>query len=152
MSADYRQLVAFRNSLVRAQDGMTDFRKQLIVGEGVYAVKEAKKICKEERIIKTGNLRNSFHTDASPVVSGNIVRIDVHNTADYASHVEYGHIAVGKGSGTLRDRRRKALAGGKFVRGKYVLTRAVIRTLDTQPVRIGRKLDRYLKQHFGGGR
>lgn len=151
MGAEYSQLVAFANALRKAKDGMPDLKRQIIVGEGLYAVKEAKKICKEERIIKTGNLRNSFHTDPAPIVTDNLARIDVHNSANYASHVEYGHITVSRGGGSLHDRRRKALEGGKFVRGKYVLTRAIYRTRDTQPIRIQRKLNEYLKKVFGGG-
>lgn len=150
MGAEYSQLVAFANSLHKAKDGMLDLKRQIIVGEGLYAVKQAKKICKEERIIKTGNLRNSFHTDPAPVVTDNLARIDVHNSAEYASWVEYPHLIVSRGEGSLFDRRRKALEEQKYTRGRFILTRAIYRTRDTQPMRIQRKLREYLERAFGG--
>jgi hypothetical protein len=149
MGAEYGQLVRFRDSIRSAAAGMTELKRQLIVGEGVYAVKQAKKICKDEEIIDTGNYRNSFHTDPAPVVTPQNARIDVHNGADYASHLEYGHLVVSRGGGSLHSRRRAAMAGGRFVRGKYVLTRAIQRTAATQAARINRKLEAYLRRYFG---
>lgn len=150
MSVDTRQLELFVDNLSRAQRELPELMKQIIVGEGVYATGQAKKICKDEKIVRTGNLRNSFHTDPSPSINGTRLYIEVHNNADYASHVEYGHLAVGGGRGSLHGRRRAAMQGGRFVRGKYILTRAIERTRATQPGRINRKLSRFIKQHFGG--
>lgn len=152
MSADYGQLVRYAEGLRRAQAGMTEFKRQVIVGEGAYAVKQAKKICKDEQIIDTGNYRNSFHSDPAPVVTLDGARITVYNNADYASYLEFGHLIVRRGGGALTLRRREAVRGGKFVRGKYVLRRAIQRTLDTQNERVGRKLERYIREHTEGRR
>lgn len=151
MSVDSRELQAFVENLSCAEREMPEVMKELIVGEGVYAVGQAKKICKDEKIIKTGNFRNSFHTDPAPRYSGSKVTIDIHNNADYASHLEYGHIAVGNNGGSLRQRRRYALRRGHFVRGRYVLTRAIECTQTTQAGRINRKLNHILNRYFGGG-
>lgn len=151
MGANYGQLRQLAENLHRAEQGMTEFKRQLALGEGLYAVKQAKKICTDEDIIDTGNLRRSYHTDPNPMITPNTLRIDVHNSAKYASDVEYGHIVVRRGSTDLQQRRRAAMRNGRFVRGKYVLTRAIQRTLETQRARIGRKLNRYVKQFFGGG-
>ena len=151
MSVDSSQLRDFAEGLNRVRQDLPELMKKLVVGEGVYAVSQAKKICKDENIIRTGNLRRSFHTDPAPRVSGSIVSIDVHNSADYASHVEYGHLAVGRGGGSLRDRRRAAMHAGRFVRGKYILTRAVQLTKNTQQRRIDRKLRRFFNESIGGG-
>lgn len=148
MGAEYGQLVRFAENIRSAAAGMTELKRQLIVGEGVYAVKQAKKICKDEDIIDTGNYRRSFHTDPAPVVTPQNARIDVHNGADYASHLEYGHLVVSRGGGSLHARRRAAMLGGRFVRGKYVLTRAIQRTKETQAHRISRKLEAYLRRCF----
>ena len=150
MGAEFGQLVRFADNLRRAEQGMPELKRQIIVGEGVYAVRQAKQICKDEEIIDTGNYRNNFHTDPNPVITPSSARIDVHNGADYASHLEYGHLVVSRGGGSLHARRRAAMEGGKFVRGKYVLTRAMQRTKDTQAVRISRKLQAYINRVFGG--
>lgn len=151
MSVDSRQLEIFADNLSRAQREIPQMMREIIIGEGVYAVSQAKKICKDEKIIRTGNLRNSFHTDPAPRISGTRLRIDVHNSADYASHVEYGHLAVGRTGGSLHDRRRAAMMNGGFAPGKYILTRAIERTRATQTGRINRRLTRLFNKYFGGG-
>ena len=45
MGANYGQLRQLAENLHRAEQGMTEFKRQLALGEGLYAVKQAKKIC-----------------------------------------------------------------------------------------------------------
>ena len=130
MSADTRQLT-------KAGADMNEVRREIAQKEGQSVVTRAKFICRNEKIIDTGNLRNSFHAEPAQVGEGT-VSVVVANNADYASHVEYGHL-TGVGSGgaePLRNRHMRALSAGHYVRGRYVLSRAVHGVLRTQEDRI----------------
>lgn len=152
MSADSRQLADLVRRLSRLRADMDAVRREIIAAEGQAVVTRAKLICKNEKIIDTGNLRNSFHAQ-TPSVGGGTASVVVANNADYASYVEYGHLTgVGRGSPeTLRNRRRAAMNNGRYVRGRYVLTRAIQSTLRTQNSRISRRLQRILERYYNGG-
>lgn len=143
MSTDTRQLADFVRLLTRAGADMDVVRREIIRQEGQSVITRAKLICKKEKIVDTGNLRDSFHAQPASVTGGS-ASVVVSNSADYASYVEYGHLTgVGKGApGTLRSRRRRAMNSGRYVRGKYVLTRAIHGTLRTQESRITKRLRR----------
>lgn len=143
MSTDTRQLADFVRLLTRAGADMDAVRREIIQQEGQSVITRAKLICKKEKIVDTGNLRDSFHAQPASV-AGDSASVVVSNSADYASYVEYGHLTgVGKGAPeTLRSRRRRAMNAGRYVRGKYVLTRAIHGTLRTQESRITKRLRR----------
>ncbi len=144
MSVDTRQLELFAKMLARrAHTDINDIRREIIRKEAQSAVSRAKLICKNEKIVDTGNLRNSFHAE-QPTVSGGTASCVVANNADYASYVEYGHLTgVGRGGvETLLRRRRRAVGKARYVRGKYVLTRAMQETFRTQQPRIEKRLRR----------
>lgn len=142
MSVDTRQLQQFARQLERAGANMDNVRREIVQKEAQSVVTRAKQICTREKIVDTGNLRNSFHAQ-SATVNGNTASCVVANNAEYASFVEYGHLAVGKGvAETLHNRRRNAMNGGRYVRGRYVLTRAMQDTLRTQKSRILKRLRR----------
>ena len=143
MSADTRQLAQLVRQLTKAVADMNEVRREIAQKEGQSVVTRAKLICRNEKIIDTGNLRNSFHAEPAQVGEGT-VSVVVANNADYASYVEFGHLTgVGKGAPeTLRSRRRRAMNAGRYVRGKYVLTRAIHGTLRTQESRITKRLRR----------
>ena len=105
MSVDFSGLSAERRRVEALLRDMPAIMDQLTVGEGVYAVKQARKICKENGIVNNGTYRMNFHAgrsggppdaaakeyDGSSVVrSGRTHRIDVYNNLDYAQHLEYG--------------------------------------------------------------
>lgn len=143
MSVDTRQIEQFARMLERAGANLNDVRREIIQKEAQSAVSRAKLICTREKIVDTGNLRNSFHAE-QPTVSENSAYCVVANNADYASYVEYGHLTgVGRGGAeTLLARRRRAVNGGRYVRGRYILTRAIQETLRTQQTRIAKRLRR----------
>lgn len=142
MSVDTRQLQRFARQLERAGANMDNVRREIVQKEAQSVVTRAKQICTRENIVDTGNLRNSFHAQ-SATVNGNTVSCVVANNAEYASFVEYGHLAVGKGvAETLLQRRREAMNKEQYVRGRYVLTRAMQDTLRTQKARILKRLRR----------
>ena len=143
MSADTRQLAQLVRQLTKAGADMNEVRREIAQKEGQSVVTRAKFICRNEKIIDTGNLRNSFHAEPAQVGEGT-VSVVVANNADYASYVEFGHLTgVGRGiPATLRNRRRRAMTAGHYVRGRYVLSRAVHGVLRTQESRIIRRLRR----------
>lgn len=143
MSADTRQLAMLVRQLQKAGADMNEVRRDIVQKEGQSVVTRAKFICKNEKIVDTGNLRNSFHAQPA-TVAGGTASVVVANNADYASHVEFGHLTgVGRGSAeTLHNRRMRALSAGHYVRGRYILARAVHGVLRTQESRIIKRLRR----------
>lgn len=106
MSFKFKKLVQFRDNLLDLIDDVPEIMEELVVGEGVYAVKQAKLITKNDSpdIIDSGAYRNNFHAGdkaigaplgrlhdgSKPKVSGKTYRIDVYNNLDYAKHLERG--------------------------------------------------------------
>ena len=50
LGVDNRQLKEFEQNLRRLAEQVPEFMEELIKGEGVFAVKEAKRICSSEQI------------------------------------------------------------------------------------------------------
>ena len=145
MSVDTRQLERFARQLERAGRDMNNVRREIIQKEAQSVVTRAKLICKKENIWDTGNLCRSFHAQ-NAVVSGNTASCVVGNDMEYASHVEFGHLKVKRGDEPLMVRRREAMDNKRYVRGKYILTRAVQGTLRTQKNRIYKRLRRIYEE------
>lgn len=155
MSFKYKELVQFRDNLLDLIDDVPEIVEELVVGEGVYAVKQAKTIAKNDKIVDTGAYRNNFHAGnkamahsnnkdhdgSKPQRNGNTYRIDVYNNIDYAKHLEYGHRVV-----VVKD--GKKIDTGKYVKGRFVLLRAIRRTKITQEARLKRKFDRKIKEYI----
>ncbi len=181
MSADYKQLVAWRKNLAALRDEAPQIMAELVIGEGVYAVKQAKSICKAEKIVNTGNYRNNFHAGdramiydgtephdgAAPKRSGSNYRIDVYNNADYAKHLEHGfrsHFVPGYWAGRTfvyvkGYRPKDGEPGGMYVgprggyvKGKFVFLRAIRRTKQTQNARLSRKINKIIRVRLEGGK
>ena len=142
MSVDTRQLEKFAKQLAKAGADMNEVRREIIQKEAQSVVTRAKLICTKEKIVDTGYFRNNFHAQKAVVSDGNASCV-VGNNVEYASFVEYGHLAVGKGTAEmLQNRRRNAMNSGRYVRGRYVLTKAMQDTLRTQKARIYKRLRR----------
>lgn len=173
MSFDSKELKAFRDRLESMKKDAPKIVEELVIGEGVYAVKQARSIAKNEKMVDTGQYRMNFHTGnranpesaskkehdgSNPRKNGNTYQIDVYNNIDYAKHLEYGfraHYVPPKYlSGYWKDRFPNGLTvGGKkgYVPGKYVLKRAVKRTQETQQARLSRKWNAKVKEYIEGG-
>ena len=90
MSVDNSELVAFQNQLQALENDIPEIMDQLAVGEGRYARDQARKICKEEGIVNTGDYRRNFKSGTKAIRAGRAYKIDVFNNLDYAKPLEYG--------------------------------------------------------------
>lgn len=158
MSVDNSELVAFQNQLQALENDIPEIMDQLAVGEGRYARDQARKICKEEGIVNTGDYRRNFKSGTKAVRAGRAYKIDVFNNLDYAKPLEYGfrsHFVPGHWEGSSFVYQKNDPEGGMFVgppggfvRGHFTLLRAVKRTKTTQAARLNRKMDRIIKDRL----
>ena len=170
---DFKELDAFSKMLDRLEQDTPEIMSELVVGEGVYAVKQARIISKNEKgLFNTGAYLGNFHAgnkamasgagadyDGSPMRrNGEFYTIDVYNNLEYAKHLEYGfrsHFVPGYWAGRVFVYQRGASGGmyvgtpGSYVPGHFTLRRAENRTLVTQEARLQRKIDKILKDRFG---
>lgn len=177
MSVDNSGMIEFQRQLEALKNDIPDIMEELIVGEGVYAVKQAKLICKNDRpdIVNNGDYRNNFHAGnkalthsnnndydgSKPQRTGKAYRIDVYNNLDYAKPLEYGfrsHFVPGHWDGQTFVYQRNDPEGGMYVgpykgyvRGHFTLRRAIKRTKDTQDARLNRKINRIIKERLTPG-
>lgn len=172
MSVDFSELSAFRERVEKLRSEIPAIMEQLVVGEGVYAVRQARLICKEDGVVNNGTYRMNFHAGSSALMdpgrseydgsgvrrSGNAYKIDVYNNLDYAKHLEYGfrsHFVPGYWEGHTFVY-QPGFPGGMyvgpyngFVGGHFTLRRAVRRTKQTQDARLKRKMDKIIKERLG---
>lgn len=158
MSVDNSELVAFQNQLLAMENDIPEIMDQLAVGEGRYARDQARKICKEEGIVNTGDYRRNFKSGTKAIRAGRTYKIDVFNNLDYAKPLEYGfrsHFVPGHWEGSSFVYQKNDPEGGMFVgppggfvRGHFTLLRAVKRTKTTQAARLNRKMDRIIKDRL----
>lgn len=158
MSVDNSELVAFQNQLQALENDIPEIMDQLAVGEGRYARDQARKICKEEGIVNTGDYRRNFKSGTKAIRAGRAYKIDVFNNLDYAKPLEYGfrsHFVPGHWEGSSFVYQKNDPEGGMFVgppggfvRGHFTLLRAVKHTKTTQAARLNRKMDRIIKDRL----
>lgn len=158
MSVDNSELVAFQNQLQALENDIPEIMNQLAVGEGRYARDQARKICKEEGIVNTGDYRRNFKSGTKAIRAGHAYKIDVFNNLDYAKPLEYGfrsHFVPGHWEGSSFVYQKNDPEGGifvgppgGFVRGHFTLLRAVKRTKTTQAARLNRKMDRIINDRL----
>ena len=158
MSVDNSELVAFQNQLQALENDIPEIMEQLAVGEGRYARDQARKICKEEGIVNTGDYRRNFKSGTKAIRAGRAYKIDVFNNLDYAKPLEYGfrsHFVPGHWEGSSFVYQKNDPEGGMFVgspggfvRGHFTLLRAVKRTKTTQAARLNRKMDRIINDRL----
>ena len=158
MSVDNSELVAFQNQLQAMENDIPEIMDQLAVGEGRYARDQARKICKEEGIVNTGDYRRNCKSGTKAIRAGRAYKIDVFNNLDYAKPLEYGfrsHFVPGHWEGSSFVYQKNDPEGGMFVgspggfvRGHFTLLRAVKRTKTTQAARLNRKMDRIINDRL----
>lgn len=164
--SDTRDLQAFTTALQMLQADVPEMLNQLAVGEGAYAARQARDICKQEPgLINTGQYRLGFKAGTTARRSGRAYQIDVYNGVDYAKHLEYGfrsHFIPGKWEGNTfvyipgykppKGEPAGMYVGppGGYVRGRYVMKRAVLRTKKTQEARLKRKMQRMVQDRLKG--
>ena len=158
MSVDNSEFLAFQNQIQALKDDIPEIMDQLAVGEGRYARDQARKICKEEGIVNTGDYRRNFKSGTKAIRAGRAYKIDVFNNLDYAKPLEYGfrsHFVPGHWEGSSFVYQKNDPEGGMFVgspggfvRGHFTLLRAVKRTKTTQAARLNRKMDRIINDRL----
>ena len=156
MSVDNSELIAFQQSLEKLIKDVPTVMNKLTVDEGRYARDQARKICKEEHIVNTGDYRRSWDSGKKALRVGNSYKIDVFNNLDYAKHLEYGfrsHFVPGHWDGsTFVYQPGDPLGGmyvgkpGSFVRGHFTMKRAIKRTRVSQDARLKRKIEKVIKE------
>jgi hypothetical protein len=164
MSVNRNELVQYIENLKALRDtGLPDIMSEIAVGEGVFAVGEARKICKNDvpDIVNNGDYRRNWKSDKTAKRSGKRYIVRFYNPLDYAGHLEYGfrsHFVPGHWEGNTFVHNRDDPEGGMFVgpkggyvRGRFVLRRAVKRTKDTQYARVNRKIDKAINRHMNNG-
>lgn len=103
--SNFDELRKFRDNLEALKDDVPQMMEELLVGEGVYCVRQARSIVTDEQKVDTGAYRYNFHCgnktrgawesrneydNSPPRVSGKTYIIDVYNNLDYASYLEMG--------------------------------------------------------------
>lgn len=168
MSVNNSEMIAFQKVLEALQNDIPEIMDRIVVQEGEYAVKQARKICKEEGIVNQGTYRRNFKCGTKAIRAGRAYKIDVYNNLDYAEHLEYGfraHFVPGHWEGSSFVYQKNDPKGGMVMPGKktcpsgyykghYTLKRAIDNTKRSQDRRIERKylqelkkrgLDKYMK-------
>lgn len=160
MSVKKTDLVNYIQQLQTLKNDVPEIMDEIAVGEGVYAVKQARLICKNDvpDIVNTGDYRRNWKSDRKAKRSGRRYIVRFYNPLDYAGHIEHGfrsHFVPGHWDGNTFIYNRDDPEGGMFVgpkggyvRGRFTMKRAVKRTKDTQQARVNRKIDRAIKQRM----
>lgn len=102
MSVDNSELMAFQNQIQALKDDIPEIMDSLAVGEGRYARDQARKICKEENIVNTGDYRRNFKSGTKAIRAGNSYKIDVFTILTMRSRLNTASevtsfLATGKG-------------------------------------------------------
>lgn len=172
-SIDFHELEQFRENLLNMKEHAPEIMEELIVGEGIYAVKQARSIAKNDGIVDTGAYRMNWHTGnrdmpassekeeydgSKPQRHGSNYVIDVYNNLDYAKHLEYGfrsHFVPPQYlSGYYRKRFPNGMyvgTPGGYVKGHYVLERTIERTRSTRKARLSRKWNKKVREYMERG-
>lgn len=160
MAVHKKDLALFTAQLQALKDDIPEIMDTIAVGEGVYAVKQARLICKNDSpdIVNTGDYRQNWKSDRRARRSGKKYIVRFYNPLDYAGHLEHGfrsHFVPGHWEGFTFLYNRDDPEGGMFVgpkggyvRGHFTMKRAVKRTLDTQQARVTRKIDRAINNRM----
>lgn len=160
MSVNRNELTQFTAKLQALKDDVPAIMDEIAVGEGVYAVKQARLICKNDApdIVNTGDYRRNWKSDKKAKRSGKKYIIRFFNALDYAGHIENGfrsHFVPGHWDGNTFVYNRDDPEGGMFVgpkggyvRGRFTLRRAAKRTKDTQQARVSRKVSRKINERM----
>lgn len=160
MAVEKRDLTQYIQQLQALKADVPAIMEKIAVGEGSYAVRQARMICKADGIVNTGQYRRNWQSDKTAKRSGRRYIVRFYNPLDYAGHLEHGfrsHFVPGHWEGKTFVYGRNDPAGGIFVggkagyvRGKFVMRRAVRRTKDTQQARVTRKINQEIKRCMEG--
>lgn len=160
VSVKKEDLVRWIGGLEALKDDVPEIMSQIAVGEGQYAVKQARLICKNDSpdIVNTGDYRRNWKSDKTARRSGKRYIVRFYNPLEYAGHLEHGfrsHFVPGHWEGNTFVYNRDDPEGGMFVgpkggyvRGHFTMKRAVKKTKDTQQARVSRKITREINKRM----
>lgn len=160
MGVKKEDLVRWIGGLETLKDDVPEIMSQIAVGEGQYAVRKARLICKNDSpdIVNTGDYRRNWKSDKTARRSGKRYIVRFYNPLDYASHLEHGfrsHFVPGHWEGNTFVYNRDDPEGGMFVgpkggyvRGHFTMKRAAKLTKDTQQARVSRKITREINKRM----
>lgn len=159
MSVDRKDLIQYKAKLEALKNDVPEILGKIVVGEGQYAVKQARLICKSDApdIVNSGTYRRNWQSDTAAKRSGQKFIVRFFNPLEYSKPLEYGfrsHFVPGYWDGNSFVYQPGFPGGmyvgapGGFVRGHYTMKRAVKRTLDTQQARVTRKFDREIQDRM----
>ena len=127
MGVKKNELVQWIGGLEALKDDVPEIMSQIAVGEGQYAVRQARLICKNDSpdIVNTGDYRRNWKSDKTARRSGKRFIVRFYNPLEYASHLEHGfrsHFVPGHWEGNTFVYNRDDPEGGMFVgpKGGYV--------------------------------
>lgn len=175
---EFKDLVKLRNNLQALLEDMPKIMNELVVGEGIYAAKQARILCKNQvpDAISSGDYRRNFHAgdkatgyngkeihDGSKArVRSKTYKIGVYNNLEYAKHLEYGfrqHFVPGHWKGNTFVYKpydpkggMTVPAGKSYQPGRYIFTTAIQNTKLTQNARLRRKFNRIAEDYKKRGR
>ena len=127
MSVNKNELVQWIGQLETLKGDVPEIMGKIAVGEGVYAVKQARRICTDDMsepkrqktgVVNTGAYRRNWKADKTARRSGRKFIVRFYNGLDYASHLEYGfrsHFVPGHWEGHTFVYNRDDPEGGMFV-------------------------------------
>lgn len=173
-SIDFHELEQFRENLLNMKEHAPEIMEELIVGEGIYAVKVARSFTQKEDVRDTGYYLRNWHTGnrknpptkkqtklydgSKPKKHGSNYVIDVYNNVDYAKHLEYGfrshYVPPQYLSGYYLKRFPNGMyvgTPGKYVRGHFIMFKAIQKTADTQQDRLSRKWNKKVREYMERG-
>lgn len=158
-SSNYRRNKAFidqyRKELKAMLDDITDIDIKVLN----KAVNEGVKVAKENTNVVTGFMRKSWRSAPAVKRKGGGVTKTIVNTADYASYVNYGHRIVEKvgvinsiksKDGLKLTFRNRAYGTGVttgFVKGQFMLEKAISHTEKTMVKEFKKEVERVAREH-----
>ncbi len=160
MSVKKNDLIQYIGGLQALTDEVPEIMSKIAVGEGVYAVKQARLICTTDvpDIVNTGDYRRNWKSDKTARRSGKRYIVRFYNPLEHASHLEHGfrsHFVPGHWEGNTFVYNRNDPEGGMFVgpkggyvRGHFTMKRAAKKTKDSQRARVSRKITREINKRM----
>jgi hypothetical protein len=158
---EFNDLIKLKQNIDMLRRDLPNKLQDIVDQEGLEAVKNIKRLTP----VNTGNLRRTWRSFSSPLLSRGKYEVFIENNSNYAKHVEYGHRVARNslygyfnGKRFVRldpstDKRNKGRwfnmgSKTKVVRGVFMMKQGIHQTQTTQSNRIQRKINKILKEYL----
>lgn len=125
MGLDMSDFIQYSNKFALMKDEFENFLKDWIVEQSLYLIAKTK----SRTPVDTGNLRNSWHR-GNYIRQGSKASIEINNSAEYASYVEYG----------------TPVRRWKWQDGAKMLTKSLYEMEQSMPIDFDKAFTEFLKQ------